>query len=94
MELKLAHEGYEVKTLPNGEEAISLLETGEFALLICDLVMPRIDGFKILEEIKDWKERTFYISGPPSMVENTEKVVKNLGLPNSQIKTDFFPGFA
>lgn len=47
----------------------------------------------ILEEIKDWQERTFYISGPPSMVENTKKVIKNLGLSNRQIKTDFFPGF-
>lgn len=54
----------------------------------------RVDERVILEEIKDWKERTFYISGPPSMVENTEKVIKNLGLGRSQIKTDFFPGFA
>src|ERR1035437_1678303 len=30
-----------------------------------------VDGKMILEEIKDWKERTFYISGPPSMVSGT-----------------------
>jgi ferredoxin-NADP reductase len=47
----------------------------------------------ILEEIKDWKERTFYISGPPSMVSGTEKIIKKLGLSGNHIKTDFFPGF-
>jgi len=46
----------------------------------------------ILEEIKDWQERTFYISGPPSMVTETETAIKNLGLNSRQIKTDFFPG--
>jgi ferredoxin-NADP reductase len=53
-----------------------------------------IDERMILEEVKDWKERTFYISGPPSMVTSTENVIKNLGLGSSQIKTDFFSGFA
>lgn len=48
----------------------------------------------IFEEIKDYKERTFYISGPPSMVSGTEKTIKNLGIKRSHIKTDFFPGFA
>jgi len=53
-----------------------------------------IDGKMILEEIKDWKERTFYISGSPSMVVGIEKIIKNLGLSGNHIKTDFFPGFA
>lgn len=53
-----------------------------------------IDSRMIKEEIKDWNERTYYISGPPSMVEGTEQTIKNLGLSSSHIKTDFFPGFA
>ena len=53
-----------------------------------------IDGKMILEEIKDFNERTFYISGPPSMVAGTEKVIEKLGVNNSRIITDFFPGFA
>ena len=52
-----------------------------------------IDSKMITEEVKDWKERTFYISGPPSMVSSTKKVIRNLGLRRSQIKTDFFPGY-
>lgn len=48
----------------------------------------------ITEKIPDYKERTFYISGPHSMVVATENVLKKLGIPKSQIKTDFFPGLA
>jgi ferredoxin-NADP reductase len=55
--------------------------------------MGYVDGKMILEEIKDWQERTYYISGPPSMVAGIQKTIKNLGLGNNQIKTDFFPGF-
>ena len=53
LELKLMHEGFEVKILPNGEGAISLIETERFSFLICDLVMPKVDGFDILREIKE-----------------------------------------
>ena len=53
-----------------------------------------VDRKMILKEIKDFKERTFYISGPPSMVSGTEQIIKNLGLERQHIKTDFFPGYA
>lgn len=39
-------------------------------------------------------ECLYYISGPFVMVEATEKVLRTIGLPRRQIKTDFFPGFA
>jgi len=48
----------------------------------------------ITEKIPDYKERTFYISGPHTMVCATEDLLKKLELPGSQIKTDFFPGLA
>ena len=53
LELKLTHEGYIVKSFQSGEGVISLLSKEEFDLLICDLVMPHIDGFQILENIKE-----------------------------------------
>jgi ferredoxin-NADP reductase len=53
-----------------------------------------VDGRMILEEIKDWQQRTYYISGPPSMITGIEKTIMNLGLSRHRIKTDFFPGFA
>lgn len=48
----------------------------------------------IKEEVGDYKERLFYLSGPHSMVTAFEKVLKDMGLKSNQIKIDFFPGFA
>lgn len=46
----------------------------------------------IKTEMPDFAERIFYISGSHNMVTAFEKMLKELGIPNSQIKTDFFPG--
>lgn len=53
----------------------------------------RINEAVIQQEIPDFRERLFYLSGPHSLVIGFEKTLKNLGLPSSHIKTDFFPGF-
>lgn len=54
----------------------------------------RIDAKMIAEEVPDWKERFFYLSGPHVMVSAFEQVLKNMGVGSRQIKTDFFPGYA
>ncbi|MCX6755026.1 MAG: response regulator [Candidatus Nomurabacteria bacterium] len=53
LELKLVHEGYEVTTLQSGEGFEGLLEKNNFSLIICDLMMPKVDGFHVLQIIKD-----------------------------------------
>jgi ferredoxin-NADP reductase len=53
-----------------------------------------IDTAMIIREIPDYKERTFYISGPHGMVEAFRAALSGLGLPPTQVKTDYFPGFA
>ena len=53
-----------------------------------------LDGTIIEKEIPDYNERTFYISGPHSMVTLFEKMLHDLGVSKNKIKTDFFPGFA
>ncbi len=53
LELKLVHEGYEVIILPSGEGFEDLLEKNNLSLIICDLMMPKVDGFHVLQVIKD-----------------------------------------
>lgn len=53
----------------------------------------RIDAKMIAEEVPDWKERLFYLSGPHVMVSGFEQVLKSMGVSSNQIKIDFFPGF-
>ena len=42
----------------------------------------------------DYAERSWYISGPPPMVNATEKALRSLGVRRRNIKKDFFPGLA
>ncbi|HSX09554.1 MAG TPA: hypothetical protein VLF93_05340 [Candidatus Saccharimonadales bacterium] len=52
----------------------------------------RINADLIKREIPDFAERLFYLSGPQSMVNGYEKVLKNIGVHQNNIKKDFFPG--
>jgi ferredoxin-NADP reductase/Na+-translocating ferredoxin:NAD+ oxidoreductase RnfD subunit len=54
----------------------------------------RIDAEMIAKAVPDYRERTFYLSGPRSLVVGFEDVLRNIGIPKNRIKTDFFPGFA
>jgi ferredoxin-NADP reductase len=48
----------------------------------------------IRQEVPDFMERTFYLSGPHAMVVSAEEVLQHLSIPQKQIKKDFFPGLA
>ncbi|MDE1925324.1 MAG: RnfABCDGE type electron transport complex subunit D [Patescibacteria group bacterium] len=53
-----------------------------------------IDAKLIAQEVPDYRERTFYISGPHSMVDAFKHTLTGMGVSRFKIKTDFFPGFA
>jgi DNA-binding response OmpR family regulator len=61
LELKLLHEGFDAKSVYDGYEAIEVLKTGNFDLVLLDLMMPQKDGFKVLEEIKKLNIKTIVI---------------------------------
>jgi CheY-like chemotaxis protein len=42
----------EIFTAANGARAVAMLEADEFALLICDLRMPRMDGLQVLNIVR------------------------------------------
>jgi len=52
LQLKLIQEGFEVKLVQNGKEALDLLESEKFDLVILDLIMPELNGFGVLEALK------------------------------------------
>ena len=53
-----------------------------------------IDARLVRKAIPDYRERTFYISGPQAMVKALRQVLRKMGVHRSRIKVDFFPGFA
>jgi len=54
----------------------------------------RVDAEMIAKIVPDYRERTFYLSGPRPLVVGFEKSLRSIGIAKSRIKTDFFPGFA
>lgn len=48
----------------------------------------------IKAEVPDYHECLFYISGPHAMVVNVEESLRGLGVHQTNIKTDFFSGYA
>src|SRR5665213_1392926 len=53
-----------------------------------------IDDALIKRAMPDFHERTFYVSGPPAMVDAMRKTLRHLGVARRRIKVDFFPGLA
>jgi DNA-binding response OmpR family regulator len=45
--------GYDTRTAPNGEEALTKLQDTEFALVLLDFRMPGMDGIEVLRRIRD-----------------------------------------
>jgi DNA-binding response OmpR family regulator len=52
LDLKLKASGYEVLTALNGKEALAQLQTQEPDLIVLDVIMPGIDGFETLKQIR------------------------------------------
>ncbi len=48
----LEQQGYAVNTAENGREALEMLRSTSFELLLLDIMMPEMDGFQVLEEMK------------------------------------------
>ena len=49
----LERAGHEVETAVDGEEALDVLEEKDFALVITDLNMPRLDGRALVRRIRE-----------------------------------------
>ncbi len=48
--------GYEVKITDSGQHCLRLLEEEHFDLVILDIMLPGLDGFKVLEKIREQDE--------------------------------------
>ncbi|PIR49010.1 response regulator [Candidatus Peregrinibacteria bacterium CG10_big_fil_rev_8_21_14_0_10_55_24] len=57
LELKFAHEGFETHIAGDGQQALDLLKAEKFAAVLLDLIMPKLDGFAFLEELKKRKTK-------------------------------------
>lgn len=64
--LILESEGYNVTKAIDGEAGIKQIETTKFDLVLCDIMMPQMDGYDVLKNIK-------HLKSPPAFVFLTAK---------------------
>ena len=50
---RLTEEGYSVDSVLDGEAALEYLESTDYDGAILDVMMPKMDGFKVLEEMRE-----------------------------------------
>jgi DNA-binding response OmpR family regulator len=52
LRIHLVKLGYEVKEAADGEQALEQLGKDNFDLLICDIMMPKKDGWEVIKQFK------------------------------------------
>lgn len=74
-------EGYDVSTAGDGEEAIMRLETLRPALILCDLGMPKVDGYGVLSWVRQHAElaRTPFLVLTAYRHDGSQKRAEELG---------------
>lgn len=88
LELKLTKLGFDTRAVSNGEDAIVILKNEAFTLILLDLVMPKMDGFEVLEYLKERKiEVPVIVLSNLSQVED-ERRARALGAKEFFIKSN------
>ncbi|MCL2828023.1 MAG: response regulator transcription factor [Oscillospiraceae bacterium] len=52
IELELQYEGYEVTKTVDGREGLALAETGDYDLLLLDIMLPGLNGLEVLRRLR------------------------------------------
>ena len=93
LQKKLSQEGYDVEVARNGEEGLALAKKFLPDLVLMDIVMPKMGGLEVMEEMKKDKSLNripiiiISNSGQPVELDRAQK----LGARDWLIKTEFDP---
>ncbi len=88
LELKLGSEGYTVMVATNGQEALDALANSQFDVMLLDLMMPTVDGFQVLQQMKSLPSQpVVFVLSNLSQHEDEEKALA-LGAKKFFIKSD------
>ena len=93
MSEKLVSEGFEVASAINGEEGIKKIQELKPDLLLLDLILPGMDGFEVLSQIKkmpDIAQIPVVVLSNLGQKEDIERGL-NLGAVDYLIKAHFTP---
>ena len=88
LQLKLEHEGFSVVVASNGQECLDLVRSQSFSVVLLDLIMPVLDGFQVLEQLRQMPQPpVVFVLSNLSQHEDEERVLA-LGARKFFIKSD------
>ncbi|MDP4007124.1 MAG: response regulator [bacterium] len=90
---KVSKEGYEVVGAVDGEEGMKMAKTEQPGLILLDLILPTVDGFDVLRQLKEeasTKNIPVIILSNLGQKEDVEKG-KQLGAEDYIVKAHFTP---
>lgn len=88
LELKMQHEGYETVVASTGEKGLEEASTGKYDLILLDLILPGVDGFTILQQLKDKKAKTVVIVLSNLGQDEDRKRAADFGVKNYLVKSN------
>lgn len=87
----LETEGFLVKTASDGEEGVNLINSSDFDVVLLDIILPKKNGFEVLKEIRDNKEKSkvpFILLTNLGSLDDIEKALE-LGATTYLVKGDY-----
>lgn len=88
LELKLRNEGYDPEVVTNGHDALEALGRQKYGVMLLDMMMPVMDGFQVLEKIKEVKDApVVFVLSNLSLHDDKERVIK-LGAKDFFVKSE------
>ncbi len=91
LQSKITKEGFDVIAAGDGEDGYNKIKSEKPDLILLDIVMPKMNGYEVMEKMKEDKNNTPVIvisnSGQPVEIEK----LKQLGVVDYLIKTKFDP---
>jgi len=93
LQRKLTTEGYEISVARDGDEGLKVMKEVKPNLILLDIIMPKMGGFEVMEEMNKDKELKKI---PVIIISNSGQPVEldraqNLGAKDWLIKTEFDP---
>ncbi|RMG61024.1 MAG: response regulator [Calditrichaeota bacterium] len=77
---KLVKDGFQVDAARNGIEALELVQQNRYDLIVCDIMMPGMDGFLFLRNLKNIPEASHIPVIFLTAVSDEQSIVKGLEL--------------
>jgi DNA-binding response OmpR family regulator len=88
LSMKLGFAGFEVKNAADGQQALDILAQEKFDLILLDLLMPNVDGFSVLTELRNRHNPTPVIVATNLNQPADVSRVFELGCSNYYVKSD------